>query len=492
MNIEIRKSSDIPIFKQVANNIADRIRSGTLTENERLPSVRGLAEQLNISFLTVLKSYQLLEEVELVKIVQGKGTFINGNRDEEKTKATIETFDWQLSVFDYLPRTQFGSHYQPVGKSVQFSIAAMFSRLLPNRYIKNELQTVIENDPSIVSTYGPVQGDLALRKAMVSYLKKKKVKLKSQDILVTNGSQQGIDLVARTFIGPGDVVVTEGPTYPAALDTFRARGATVLPIPMDQEGMNMDILMKTCEKYNPKLVYTIPDFQNPTGTLMSQQRREALLTLANEHHFIILEDDPWSEIYFEQPPPPPMKSLDTNGHVIYVKGLSKTFAPGCRIGLLTADGTFFKRLLHSKTNADLGSPLLTQKAIYPLFTSKRMEDHLKKLRVALTLRRDTMHQLMKDYMPNEVRWTKPGGGLNIWVSLPPEVDTSQLLIEGQKSGIHFLPGAVCYGGEPETHHFRLSFSYLSDQELEEGGRQLCELIKKYLDSQHPMSPSISL
>lgn len=486
MKIEINRNSNIPINQQIYENIADRIRSGALLEDERLPSVRTLAKQLGISLLTVVRVYDLLEKNELIERIQGKGTFVKTKIPlDDKGSNEKNNFKWQLSVLDYLPRTQFGAYYGSFEKCIQFSVAAICPSLLPNRYLETEIHSTLEKNPSILSSYGPVQGDEELRKAMSEYLRKHDLYINHQDILVTNGTQQGIDLVARTFIGPGDVVAIEAPTYPAAIDTFRARGAVIVPVPLDEEGMRMDLLQRVCEKYKPKVIYTIPNFHNPTGRVLSRKRREQLLVLAEEYQILIVEDDPWSEIYFDKKPPSPIKSLDTNGFVIYLKGLSKILVPGCRIGLLTANGTLFNRLVASKVNADLGSPLLTQKAILPLFHSKRMEDHMEKLRFAMKLRRDKVIELFNSHMPNEVEWIQPTGGLNIWVSIPPEWNSNHLLMECQKENIYFLPGSACFAGEPENQHLRLNFSYMFDNELEDGILKFCNITRKFLSSNQP-------
>lgn len=417
MKIELNRYSRISLVQQIYENLSDRIRSGILNEEECLPSIREMSKNLEVSFLTVVKAYDLLEQNNLVKRVQGKGTFVKSHSIKcEKSRNTGSSYKWQLSIQDYLPRTHFDTHYNSSDHSLQFSLAAIAPSLLPNRYLENEIHIMLEKNPLILSEYGPIQGDLDLRIAMKRTLKKQKINVSEKD------TQQGIDLVARTFIGPGDVVIAEAPTYPAALDIFRSRGASILPVPIDKNGIRTDILIKLCETKNPKLIYTIPNFHNPTGIVLSDDRREQLLTIAQEFKIIIIEDDPWSEIYYNEKPPNPIKSLDTKGNVIYLKGLSKTLIPGCRIGLLTADGTIFNRLVSSKMNADLGSPLLTQKALYPLFQSKRMEDHIKKLRTALKIRRDLVIKLLKKHMPEGVEWIEPKGGLNIWISIPEKWD----------------------------------------------------------------------
>jgi DNA-binding transcriptional MocR family regulator len=215
---------------------------------------------------------------------------------------------------------------------------------------------------------------------------------------------------------------------------------------------------------------------------MPTKRRRQILEIAKSTQCLVIEDDPCSEIYFDRKPPASMKSLDKDGHVIYLKGLSKILAPGCRIGILAATGSIFKRLLAAKANTDLGSPLLTQKAIIPFITSKRMMDHLKKLRTALKIRRDLVLEILSQHSPEEVSWFIPKGGLNLWLTLPSWINTDNLLIEAKKEQITFLPGSACYPTEQENHHLRISFSYMNEQQLEQGVTTICNILQLAIDS----------
>lgn len=489
MFIEIQRNAGISLTKQIYQAVLDHIRSDFLEEDLQLPSVRDLSKQLGVSLITVVKAYQKLEHEGFVTSVQGKGTFVRRTTLEggEKEKES-NPFDWQLSVQDYLPRSQFARFHQ-VPEKIHLSSSMIDPGLLPNRYLEQELRRMLAENPRVLSQYGEIQGDKALRKAMAEYLKYMEVPTSPEHILVTSGSQQGIDLIARTFVGPGDVVIMEAPTYPGAIDAFRGRGATILTVPVDNEGMRVDLLHNLCDKYKPKLIYTVPTFQNPTGAVMPTKRRKQVLELAKSVHCLVVEDDPCSEIYFEKKPPASLKSLDQEGHVIYLKGLSKILAPGCRIGVLTASGSIFKRLLAAKANADLGSPLLTQQAIIPFITSKRMMEHLKKLRTALKVRRDLVLEILSQHAPEEVSWFVPKGGLNLWITLPAWVDTDHLLLEAKKQQLTFLPGSACYPTEHENHHVRISYSYMNEQQLEQGIKILCAILQNAIDRKNKKESS---
>lgn len=481
MYIEIQRNADISITKQIYHSILDHIRSDLLEEELQLPSVRELSKQLGVSLVTVVKAYQKLEQEGFITSIQGKGTFIRKTKMEEtERKDGTSSYDWQLSVQDYLPRSQFARYHQ-VPEKIHLSSSMIDPGLLPNRYLEQEIHRMLSENPKVLSQYGEIQGDKALRQAMVEYLQRMDLPTSSDNILVTSGSQQGIDLIARTFVGPGDVVVMEAPTYPGAIDVFRGRGATILTVPVDSDGMRVDLLQNLCDKYKPKIIYTVPTFHNPTGAVMPTKRRRQILEIAKSTQCLVIEDDPCSEIYFERKPPASMKSLDKDGHVIYLKGLSKILAPGCRIGILAASGSIFKRLLAAKANTDLGSPLLTQKAIIPFITSKRMMDHLKKLRTALKIRRDLVLEILLQHSPEEVSWFIPKGGLNVWLTLPSWINTDHLLIEAKKEQITFLPGSACYPTEQETHHLRLSFSYMNEQQLTQGVTTICNLLQSAIE-----------
>lgn len=482
VQIDIQKNKGESLSKQIYQSIVDRIRSGLLEEGSKLPSVRSLSKQLEVSLVTAVKAYKQLEQDGFATSIQGKGTFVKAKISEKKKVEAIPSYDWQLSLQDYLPRSQF-ARYHIAPQKVHLSSSMIDPKLLPNRYFEHEVQQVLSENPELLSIYGNVQGDNQLRSEMSAYLKRSGVTSTPENILVTSGLQQSIDLVARTFVGPGDVVVMEAPTYPGAIDIFRGRGATILTVPVDKDGMRIDILQNVCEKHKPKVIFTIPTFHNPTGFVMSLKRRKQLLDIAGSIHSIIVEDDPCSEIYFEKKPPVTLKSMDQFGNVIYLRGLSKTIAPSCRIGILTASGSIFNRLLAAKANADLGSPLLTQKAILPLINSKRMIDHSKKLRTALKIRRDLALDLLTSLSPEGVSWTIPEGGLNLWISLPSWIDSHLLLSEAKKQQITFLPGSACYPVGQENNHLRISYSYINEELLKHGITTLCNIFHAAISSQ---------
>ncbi len=481
MQIELNRKSDVLLVEQICEAISDRIRSQIFPQGSRLPSIRQLAKQLKVSMVTISRAYEMLVDEGLIICIQGKGTFVRNFAPQDKGDKPTTSYAWQLSLKDYLPRTQILKHYKDT-ETFSLSEAKLYPRLLPNNTFKQALNNMLSSDSAIISDYGTIQGDYELRKVMADYLTNtKRITSDPDHLLIVNGVHQGIDLIARSFIGPGDVIVTEAPTYTGAIDIFRARGAKVIGIPIDTEGMRVDILREYCKKWTPKMIYTVPAFHNPTGTVLAPDRRRKLLEIAQMTNSMIVEDDPWSDIYFEEKSPPaPIKSMDEEGRVIYLKGFSKTLSPGSRVATVMANGLIFDKLLAAKSIADLGCPTITQKVILSFLQSNELNQHLLKIRLALQIKRDIAMALLTQHLGEKVTWQKPMGGLNIWLTLPDWMIADKLLPEARRKNVSFLPGSACYTSQPAYNHIRLSFSYLSDEQLKIGVTKLCEIIDSYI------------
>ncbi len=298
-------------------------------------------------------------------------------------------------------------------------------------------------------------------------------------LLITSGAQQGIDLIAQTLLKPGDIVLVESPCYSAALDIFINKGAQIIPISLDHHGVRSDLIDDICQSKNPVLLYTNPTFQNPTGTVMSKERRRELIELAELYKFFIIEDDSFGEIYFwGATVPPPIKNFDTNGHVLYIKGFSKTLAPGLRIAALIADGPIFEWLYAVKGSMDIGSPLLTQKALLPFLRAERMKNHLEKLRTALQMRRDLTIDILSPL--KELNFEIPNGGFNLWITLPDSIDPFTLLQKANEVDVSFLPGTACLlNPEINNHQLRISYSMLNEKDMLIGLERLHNTIRNY-------------
>ncbi|WP_270607858.1 PLP-dependent aminotransferase family protein [Bacillus mobilis] len=473
MKIVLRKESNIPYYKQIYMQIVERVQSGMLSHGDALPSLRTMAEDLQISLLTVRKAYKQLEKKEYIRIEQGKGAYIHkhGKKDFKPIP-----YKWQQTKTINVMRSQYTMNQHR--KYYDFSQAILYPRLLPNPFLADEMHKILNKDQMLLATYGPVQGDYELRVEIASYLKEhQQLVTDPSQLLITSGAQQGIDLIAQTLLKPGDIVLVESPCYSAALDIFINKGAQIIPVSLDNYGIRSDLVDDICQSKNPVLLYTNPTFQNPTGAVMSKERRMELIELAELYKFFIIEDDSFGEIYFEGATvPPPIKKFDRNGHVIYIKGFSKTLAPGLRIAALIADGPIFEWLYAVKGSMDIGSPLLTQKALLPFLRAERMKNHLEKLRTALQIRRDITIDLLSPL--KEIRFEIPNGGFNLWITLPDLIDPFTLLQKANEVDVSFLPGTACLlNPEINNHQLRISYSLLNEKDMLIGLERLYDTIR---------------
>ncbi|MGG0761643.1 PLP-dependent aminotransferase family protein [Bacillus paramycoides] len=475
MKIVLRKESNIPYYQQIYMQIVERVQNGMLLHGDSLPSLRSMAVDLQISLLTVRKAYKQLETKGYIRIEQGKGAYIY-----KRVKKDFKPipYQWQQTKSINVMRSQYVMNQHR--KYYDFSQAILYPRLLPNPFLSDEMHKLLNKDQMILATYGPVQGDSELRGEIANYLKEhQQLVTDPSQLLITSGAQQGINLIAQTLLKPGDIVLVESPCYGAALDVFVNKGAQIIPISLDENGIRSDLIDDICQRKNPVLLYVNTTFQNPTGTVMSKERRMDIVELAELYQFFILEDDSFGEIYFEDAiVPPPMKSFDTNGHVIYVKGFSKTLAPGLRIAALVAEGPIFEWLYAVKGSMDIGSPLLTQKALLPFLRAERMKNHLEKLRTALQIRRDITIDILLPL--KEIQFEIPNGGFNLWVTLPDSIDPFTLLQKANEVDVSFLPGTACLlNHETQCNHLRISYSMLNEKDMLIGLEKLHDTISNF-------------
>lgn len=487
MNIHLDRHSTIPLKEQIYLDIAQRIRTELFKPGQQLPSVRQYAAQLGVSLLTVVAAYRLLEQAGLVQTIHGSGTFVAKQgrglfiASQQTGASQANPWDWQLTVNDYLPRASMWSQSaERLPRSIMdLATAAIHSSLLPIGPLSASIQKALTLYPDAIGKLSTFGGDPEFIAVIADYLKTCDISLEPHQMLITNGTQQGIDLFCRTFLGPADTIAVETPCFSGAIDAFRLSQATIQPIPVDSQGIRLDILEEVAEKTSLKAIYTVPTYHNPTGSVMPLRRRHELLEFASAHNILILEDEPHRELVFTASAkklPPPLKMLDTSGRVIYLKGFSKFLFPGIRLGLLAADGTIYKRLLAAKSIVDMGSPLWPQKSLIPFFQSSQVKKHLTQLNQVLRKRSQLVTKTLETSLNPCIKWQNPAAGLYLWLTLPPQISADSLIPEAHHRGIHFLPSSIFYPGEPAANHLRICWTNLSDQDLPVSLAILCELL----------------
>ncbi len=320
-----------------------------------------------------------------------------------------------------------------------------------------------------------------------------------EDVIVTTGGQQAIDLVAKTLVDPGDVVICEAPSYPGAIPVFCSYEADVVQIECDHDGMRIDELEAALERLDkegrpPKFVYSVPTFQNPAGVTMSLPRRQRLVELARSREMLVVEDNPYGLLRFGGDPLPPLYQLDGGDYVIYVGTFSKILSPGIRLGWAVAPPPVMEKIVLGKQAADLCTSSLTQFFVREYFAEGRWREYIESLVEIYRGRRDTMMGALRDHFPAEATWTNPEGGLFIWATLPDFIDTGDLLAKALREDVAFVPGQAAYVDGRGRGSMRLNFSGSDDAEIEEGVRRIGNVIAQQVDlystltREHPPMP----
>jgi DNA-binding transcriptional MocR family regulator len=303
------------------------------------------------------------------------------------------------------------------------------------------------------------------------------IRTTAEQIVVLHGSQQGLDLVARVLLEPGDEVVVESPTYLGALQVFRGAGARLLPIALDGEGMRLDLLEQTLARHRPKFIYTLPTYQNPAGVTMPLARRHALLALAARYGVPIVEDDPYGALHYGDDPPPHLAALDRHGLVIYLSTMSKLFLPGLRLGWLTAPPPVVEAVTLARQNSDVHPNSLTQHILHTFLTRGWLEEHVAALRPAYQSRRDAMLAALDRMAPAGMTWSAPTGGYFIWCQLPGGMRAQTLAVEAAREGVTFVAGDAFSPNGAARDMIRLNFTGPSEEEIIEGIRRLTVAIR---------------
>lgn len=359
-------------------------------------------------------------------------------------------------------------------KIISFAGGLPAPELFPVKEMKAAVDKVFEEHGQEAMQYGAAKGVTALREVIQQHVKEKEnVDSELDNVLVTTGSEQALDLVGKAFVDPGDTVLVEQPTYLCALDVFRSYGANFASVEMDEDGMKMDALEEAL-KANPntKLIYTVPNFQNPTGRTMTAERRKQLAELAEKYDVYVLEDNPYGEIRFAGQHVPAVKSFDKSGHVFYMSTFSKTLAPGFRLGWLVADKAVVNKLTVLKQSADLHTDNLAQFAVAQFFADNDVDAHVKEISALYGKRKDLMLDGIKKYFPEGVTYTDPEGGMFLWVEVPGVDDTVELFKECLEHDVAFVPGDPFFAGEVQPGAFRLNYSNMKEDQIEVGLKRL--------------------
>lgn len=369
-------------------------------------------------------------------------------------------------------------------KIISFAGGLPAPELFPVEGMKEATDKVYAEHGQQALQYGAAKGVTELRELILKRVKEKEnIDAKLENVMVTTGSEQAIDLVGKAFVNPGDTVLVEEPTYLCALDVFRSYGANFVSVPMDDDGMKMDALEEALKAHpETALVYTVPNFQNPTGRTMPAERRKKFAELAAKYDVPVLEDNPYGDIRFAGEHVPSVKSFDHAGKVFYMSTFSKILAPGFRLGWLVADQKVIEKLTVLKQSADLHTDNLVQYVVTEFFKENDVDAHVKEISDLYGKRKQLMIDGIKKYFPKDVKYTDPEGGMFLWVEVPGVTDTVELFKQCLEHNVAFVPGDPFFAGKPQPGTFRLNYSNMQEDQIEVGLKRLGEALSQALEA----------
>jgi DNA-binding transcriptional MocR family regulator len=487
ISISLDRDGEEPIYKQLIRSIRVQIESGSLPSGSRLPASRDLAGQLNISRISVVNAYAELRSEGFLSAHAGRGTFVsrdtNGTGDPASERANISEATDATSP-DRSLRDMMRLARKP--GVIGFGYGSPPKEFVPLQNFRNALNLVLERDGADALGYEFPEGFGALRASVRDYVSALGIQCRPNDILITGGTQQALDLVIQALLSEGDTLVTENPTYIGMIDIARTRRVQIHGIPTDEDGIRLDHLENYLIDHKPKLIYVMPTFQNPTGHVMPLHRRRQLVNLAHDYDVPILEDGIYHELRFEGEHVPPLKALDETGIVMHASGFTKMLLPGIRLGYLIVNNGHYERLVRVKHAADISTSGLYQRAIHLLLEQNAFAGQLERNIRELQRRRDAALAAAREYFPPGTCWNKPQGGFHLWVKLPRMGPTgAELYISAIQHGVAYAIGSVFYTNGCGSRHIRLNYGIHPPEDIEEGfkrlGRAWRELAVEYAD-----------
>jgi GntR family transcriptional regulator / MocR family aminotransferase len=485
MRIPLDRQSAVPLYKQIKTYLQQGILAGSLAKDTRLPASRQLARDLGVNRITVENAYAELESEGLVFSKLGSGTYVLHpdpllslpKKDPESPWPL-----WQQSIAAQAEKVSyFRGRREGHSQRISFASGIGDANLFPAEDIRKALQAVMRRDGGTALDYGERNGYGPLREGIAHILASQGLHMQPDNILITAGSQQALSLVSQLLLNPGDMILVESPTYAGALDLFRAHGFRVVGIPMDAQGMQVDGLETLLQQHHPKLIYTIPNFHNPTGTCLAGSRRRQLLVLADRYNIPIIEDDFVGDLRYEGHSQPALKALDPGGRVIYLSTFSKMLMPGLRVGFIAAEGPVYDSLVDFKRISDVATSALVQRALEAYVTVGRYQAHLRRSCQIFRKRRDVMISAIHRYLPRDVHFDTPQGGLFIWLQLPEDLSSETLLPLAQEAGVDFAPGIPFFPERVQGRSWlRLNFVAQEPAQIEEGIKRLGKAVRQLI------------
>lgn len=431
-------------YIQIYNHIKKMIVGGKIKEHEKLPPIRKLANFINVNNATIVKVYELLEKEGYIYKIIGSGTFVSSMNIKE-----------EVNLENYKDMIHFDSGNPS-------------KDMFPLDNFKAAINMALEKDGASIFEYDEGKGSEELREELCTYLRKKKINTNKNNIQIISGAQQGIDIVCKGLINYSDVVFVEEPTYNGALEVFKSRGAKIITIPMLDDGIDIGILKLKLEKIKPKLIYVMPNFQNPSGISYSEYKKKKLIELSEEYDFYILEDDFISDFDFDSKDSRPLKSYDMKNRVIYIKSFSKILMPGLRIGIVDIPRELQKKILWAKYSSDISTPGLIQKSMYYYMKYFNWEEYLKSIDKVYTKKYRKTKVLLEEKLGDKLKIYKSQGGLNFFIELPRGYSSQAFYNFMLEKGVCITPGTYFFDNIMDDRFFRINIANETIEDIEKG------------------------
>ncbi len=460
--INLSKSSKEHLYIQLANGIENMIICGDFEGNDKLPSIRKLSELLDINRITVVNAYKYLEEKGRVYKKSGSGTYIIPLEGDTYYEDEVSAADTE--VYDF------------------FSTSPS-ANLFPVIAFKNAINYVLDTEGGLAFGYQESKGYRELRESITEYLLNWNINVSADRIQILSGAQQGIDIVAKTILEYGDSVILESPTYAGAIATFKSKAVNIIDIDMTRDGIDFERLEELVIKFKPKLFYTMPNFQNPTGYTYTDSEKRKILELSDKYNFYILEDDYATELNYCSESIYSIKSMDVRDKVIYIKSFSKIFMPGLRLGFMITPEKISNEIVLAKHTTDISTSGLTQRAFCKYFKTGDWKHQISKIRLIMGNRMALALECLEQYMPNSVKYYSPKGGVNIWIELPDGIEAKKLMFLARQKSVMLASGEVFYVSANNKNMFRLSISAIKKDMIRQGIIILSQVIEELLQEQ---------
>ncbi len=483
MNIILDKSLNAPLYKQIKDQVSDMIYSGTLPEGYVLPSERFLAKSLGINRTTVVVAYEELKADHLISSHVGKGTKVIYNcRMKKMTGDSNKPPAWTL-LFDYKNYSNDDFFINNIielsnnNEIISFAANLPDPDMFPFKEIAEIHQELVDIAPKQLVNLSNVDGYHPLRESICELMGKRNINVLAKDVMLFSSAQQAIDYCCRVLTKPNDLILVEEPTFYGTLQLFKSAGVNILGVPVDKQGIRTDILKMILTRYKPKFLYTIPNFHNPTGISMSLERRYELMELAQYYQLPIIEDDAYGELSYEETNLPSLKTLDTNGYVIYVGTFSKVLSAGLSVGWMTIPKELRKSFVYLKQVTGLHINTYSQWIINRFVEKGLYQEHLALVQKNYAMRRDLMIKHLDAARELGLQLQKPKGGLNLWCRLPPSINSTRLMTKMFERNIIYVPGEICYPNNySDISYIRLNYTYPRLEQIKEGTAQLVKAI----------------